>query len=239
MDLTSEIRPQRARLRRLLHALGGPDPVASALAECEVRAFGPAVLPDIDAILACAPTGLDDVVRSAAKGIVGSGIVASAFEAVRRNPRYWVPAGAVLLGAVLLVFAVALRTAAADRRLRRGAALAIRALDDLRGAPVLLEMARRGQLNDEAAETLAGLMARSRPSDFPAQSLPEAGLAAALRYPHHGLRMACLYFLSANPDARLADTVRELARMRAATADEVEEREEARRLYFTLTGKEP
>ena len=229
----------RARLTGLLRRLGGPDPVASALAESEVRALGPAILPEIEAILATRVTGIEDILRTAAQAIIGSGIIASAFESVRENPRYWLPiAGAALLaaGAIALLL---IRAAAADRCLRRGVARAVRALDDPRGAGILLGMARSGLMENEGAQTLAGLLRRSPSPCIPGDAAIEEGLAAALAYPHHDLRMACLAVLEASGRPLALDALRRLARMRADSAAEIQEKEEARRVYVRMTGKEP
>jgi len=89
-NLTGNL-PGRERLSRLLRRPGGPDPVASALAESEVRALSPAILPEIEAILAKRVTGIEDILRTAAQAIIGSGIIASALESVRENPRFLLP----------------------------------------------------------------------------------------------------------------------------------------------------
>ncbi|MGQ9807926.1 MAG: hypothetical protein ACUVSM_05480 [Armatimonadota bacterium] len=238
MDAYSNKRPDRSRLRRLLMALGGPDPLASASAESEIRALGPDVLPGIEAILATTVTGVDDAVRSIAKAIVGSGVIASAFETVRRNPQYWIPAAALALGAALAVFVLTAKAAGNERRLRRGIALALRALDDPRGILILLNMARNGQLEDTGAETLANLLRRIHPSTIPSDNLTQAGLSAALLFPHHELRMECLRLVAAARHTPAANAVYKLATMKATSTEEILQRDEARRVYTQITGKE-
>ncbi|BCW98232.1 MAG: hypothetical protein KatS3mg024_1059 [Armatimonadota bacterium] len=241
MGTYSKKRSERARLKRLLIALGGSDPLASAAAESEIRALGPDVLPEIGEIVATTLTDVDSAIRSvssAAKAILGSGVIASGFETVRRNPQYWIPAAALALGAALALFALTVKTAGNERRLRRGVALALRALDDPRGISILLALARNGQLGDTGAETLANLLRHTHPATIPSDSLTQAGLSAAIAFPHHELRMECLRVVAAARFAPVAHAVYKLANMKATSANEILEREEARRVYLQITGRE-